>query len=790
MRALHRKLLRDLGHLRGQVATIALVVACGIAAFVSLQSTWHSLDASRRAYYADYRFGDVFAQLVRAPDPVQARLEAIPGVAEAYVRLHETVTLPLVVPGEPPPIAAVLSMPDHGIPPLGQLVLEAGRLPEPGRMDETLLLSRFAARWKLGVHDTLPVVLNGELRRLVITGLAESPEFIYPVPRGGAPGADDRRFAVLWMRRAALAPVFRMEGVFDDVVLRLQPGASEPAVRAAVDAILEPYGGFPAIGRSRHVSHAIVEDELVRLRAWALVVPAIFLAVSAFLVNVVLARLVRLQRPQIAALKALGYTDGEIGRHFLALVTVVVAIGAGLGLALGAWFGGELTAIYARTFRLPSFTYRSGVLVPLVGVALSAVTAAIGAAASVRAIAALAPAEAMRPPAPAVYRPLLLERIGLPHLVPPAVRMVLRELERTPIRTALSVLGIAAGLATLVLGQFSNDAFEYLLDLQFTRVAREDLAVGFREPQPVRIVGELAHLPGVTRAEGLRSVGVRIEAGGRSREVPLIAYEDGAELRRVVSRASGATVPLPAAGLLVTATLAEMLGVRPGDVVTVRVLEGDHRVRRVRIAGTVDELVGLQAYQRAEELHALLGEAPRVSGVLLRVEPARLAALVDRLNGRPELAGIADRAASVRQIRAMSGESMSIITLVLTLFAATIALGIVYNNARVALSLRSRDFASLRVLGFTRGEISRTLLGELALQVVLAVPVGLLLGRGLVSLVVRTIHPERFRFPVVLSMRTYAVATLVVLAASTLSALLVRRRLDRLDLVGVLKTRE
>ena len=789
VRAIDRKLLRDLAALRGQVATIALVVACGIASYVTLQSTWVSLQRSITAFYLDYRFGDVFVHLKRAPESVRHRLEEIPGVALVYTRVVEAVTLPLAGRTQPP-LAQVVTLPPAGVPSLGRLVLNAGRMVEPGRADEVVLLAGFAERNGLGPGDTLPVVLNQERRDLVIVGLADSPEFIYPLPPGGAAGVDDERFAVLWMDRQAIAPTFQMEGAFNDAVLRLQPGASEAAVLREVDRTLDRYGGFSAVGRAKQPSNDILEDETEGLRTWATVVPLIFLSVSAFLVNVVLARLVQLQRPEIATLKAVGYTDREVGWHFMKLVMLVVLLGAAIGIAVGAWLGHGLTGIYADIFRLPLFSYRLGARVPVVAVLLSFAAAAVGAVTTVRRIALLPPAEAMRPPSPGIYRPLLVERLGMSGLISPAWRMVVRELERRPLRTVLSVLGIGTGLATVVVGQFSGDAFRYLLDVQFSQVTREDLSVVFTDPVTSRAVGELAHLPGVWRAEVVRAVPVRIEAAHRYREVRLIGQPEGGELRRIVSRTTLQPVPLPPDGLLLTLTLAEALGLRPGDSAVVKVLEGKRATYRVPVAGTVDELMGLQAYMRLPALERLLDESPSASAAVLGVERGAEPDVIRRLEDLPRVASVTSRRAMVTRLEEQSGKSMDVVTLVLTVFAATIAVGVVYNNARVALSLRSRDLATLRVLGFTRAEISRILLGELGLQVLLAIPVGMLLGTWLTYWVVSTIHPELYRFPVVLTARTYAFAVIVVLISSAASGLLVRRRLDRLDLIGVLKTRE
>jgi putative ABC transport system permease protein len=787
VKALDRKLLRDLAQLKGQVLTVALVVACGISGFVAFRSTWASLRVSRDSYYERYRFGDAFVHLKRAPEAVAARLEDLPGVARVYTRVVQTISIPMAGQVQPP-IGEIVSLPS-GPPPLNQLFISRGRMPDPTRGDEALLLAAFADRYHLGPGDSLPAVINGTQRQLRIVGLATSPEFVYPLPPGAGLSSDDARFAVLWMDRTGIAPAFQMDGAFNDVVFRLQPDASERSVLADIDRVLDPYGGLPAVGRGRQPSNYVVIEEMEQLRAWATVVPAIFLSVSAFLVNVVLSRLVSLQRPEIATLKAMGYSDWSIGYHFIKLVSVFVLLGAILGVALGAVLGRGLTSIYTSVFHFPLFEYHVALPVVAAGTVVSLVAAVVGAAAAVRQVVRLTAAEAMRPPAPAVYRPLLTERLGLAGWTSQAGRMVLRELERRPLRLVLSALGVAAAIAILVVGRMSGDAINYVLDVQFERAWREDLAVSFRNLMPERSVRFLAELPGVRRAEGVRALGATVHVGARSRDVFVVGYQDDAQLRRVVNR-EGRPVPLPVDGALASAQLAKILGVAPGDTVLMKALEGERRTYPVRIAGLVTDLAGLQLYFRRPVLAALLGESPSINSAILAVDPSRQDEIERRLTALPQVATISSRASAIAYFRRQSAKSMVIISAVLTAFAATIAIGVIYNNARVALSLRSRELASLRVLGFTRTEISGVLLAELAVQVLVALPLGLLLSVWFTHWVVATSHPERFRLPDNVSAHRLAFAVLVTLVAAAVSALLVRRRLDRLDLVAVLKTRE
>lgn len=786
--ALDRKLVRDLRGMLGQGVTISLVVAAGIAGFITLRSTYSSLVNSRDAYYERYRFGEVFSSLERAPQALAGRLESIPGVALAYTRIVE----PVRVVGEDlisSPVGVVISLPPDGAPPLNGVFLQEGALPSPGRADEALLLEAFAERRGISPGDTLRVVMNGSMRAVRITGLAASPEFVFPVGGGTGSIPDDERFTVLWMERGAVEPLFRMEGAFNDVVLRLQPDTSEDAVLAEVDALLDPYGGRGAVGRDGQPSNAVLNGELSQLRQFAVTVPVIFLSVAAFLLNMVLTRQLQLQRTQVAALKALGYLDREIAFHYFKMISGVVLAGSILGIVLGRWLGSAMTNLYASFFGFPLLEFRTGLATPLVAAGIALLAGGVGAYGALRRILALSPAEAMSPEPPARYRPTLPERLGVGRLFGPSGRMVLREIGRRPVRTVLSSVGIAMSLGILVVGRFSSDALEFLIDHQFYRAWKEDVTVTFNRPLPERAARELLHFPGVLQSEGIRTTGVRLQSGPLWRDVPLQGYRDDSALREFID-ARGESLPLPSGGVVLTGKLAEVLGVVPGDTLRVTFREGRTRESTLVVSGTVDEMFGLTGHMRLLELNALLGEEPRITQALLHIDASLADDLERRLADVPAVADVGNRDDLVQRFKDQSATYLAVMTLIMTCFASVIAAGVVYNNARIAVAERSRDLASLRVLGFTRREISGVLLGEMAVQVLLAIPIGLWVGYWLCVRIANTVDPEMYRLPVVLAPRSYAFAVVVVLLASGASALLVRRRLDRLDLIGVLKTRE
>ncbi len=786
MKALDRKLLRDLANMKGQAFTIALVVAAGIGAFISQITTYDSLNWSRQSYYESARFAHVFADVKRAPDASIKQIAEISGVAEVEATVVFDVTLD--IPDVTEPVTGrMIGLTHSAQPHLNQLSLRQGRMIEPDHGNEVVVSEAFAQARKLHPGDQIGAILNGKREQLLIVGIALSPEYIYASRGGALP--DNRDFGVFWMNRQRLASAFDMEGAFNHAVLRMMPGANERAIIAALDRLLAPYGALGAHGRDEQLSNKMLSQEINQQKTMSTVFPTIFLGVAAFLLNVVLSRQIATQRGEIAALKAIGYSNTIIAMHYFKLVLLIIMLGIIMGVLIGAWLGYQLTAMYTVFFHFPTLIYRVQPWIPLAAASISLVAALGGALNTMRNITLLAPAEAMRPPAPTQFRRMLLERLGLENLLSPQLRMILRTLERRPLRTLLTAFGIACSVAIIVSGTFWGDAINHLITVQFSQAERGDAQISFTNPVNSSGLYAIAQLPGVLFAEGARAVPVRLRAGHLSYLTAISGLPDHTELRRPLD-ANQRPILIPPDGVLLTDRLAQKLDIRPGDHIQIEVLEGKRIKTDVIVAGTVNDMLALSVYMNMQNLRRLLGEDNTISSAAVTLDHAQLQAFSTATKTTPKIATVSFKASALQNFRETSARNILIFTSIVTVFAAAMAVGVVYNSARIALAERAWELASLRVLGFTRREVSTLLLGELGIELALAIPLGLWLGYLLSLLLISLFPHETIAIPVIITAPTYAYAALITLVAGIMSALIVRHRIDQLDLVSVLKTRE
>ena len=786
MRALHRKMLRDLGSMKAQAIAIALVIGCGVATYVMSLSTLAALVRSQDAYYERYRFAQVFTALKRAPNSLEARIAEIPGVARAQTRIVRDVSLDIDGLDEPA-VGRLISVPDRQTPMLNDLYLRAGRYPEPGR-GEVLASEPFALANQFVPGDRLEAVINGRLRELTIVGIALSPEYVIQI-QAGSLFPDDRRFGVLWINQSELAAAFDMEGAFNDVSLQLMPGANEAEVIRRLDLLTEDYGGLGAYGRDSQVSHRFLTEEINGLRGMATVSPLIFLGVAAFLLNMVLNRLISSQREQIASLKAFGYDNREIAWHYIGMTSSIIAGGALLGILGGLWVGRGMTEMYGEFYKFPWTLYRAEPTVLITAVLVAVAAGTVGVLSSVSRAVKLPPAEGMRPAPPATFRATLIERVGLSRVLSQVTRMIFRQLERQPLRSGLACLAISFAVSILVLGSFFKDTTDWLMDYQFNRSERQDATVTFLDSFAARATREIAHLPGVSRIEGSRELPARLRSGHRSRLLAITGRPEGSTLSKLLDR-YGSQIEPAGKGLMISKKLGELLDVAPGDLVEAEILVEERPRRWLPISGIIDDYMGLTATMELGALNQLMGDSDRASSAKLSLDPAHADALYRRLKETPGVAAVNIKEAALRSWEDTMAENMLRMRTTFLVFSCIIAFGVVYNSARISLAERSRELATLRVIGFRHREVAAILIGELLWLTAFAIPVGCLLGYGFAVWMTSGFENEFYRFPTKIKSSTFAMAGLVVLSATVISSLSIFRKLGKLDLVTALKYKE
>jgi putative ABC transport system permease protein len=783
MRTLNRKLLRDLRRMRSQAIAIGAVVAAGVCVSVLGVCNEATLMASQRHVYDEHRFADVWVMLKRAPRAVANDLARIRGVDVVEPRL--------LVP-------AMLDMPDVAEPVSLRIVGLPARAPQLNdisivdgaavRASTDILVSQpFATAHRLRPGDSVTAILNNRRRTLTVVGIAFSPEFLYAVPPGTL-FPNNRTFGVGWMDERAVAAAFGLDGAFNNAVFRLMPGATTEDVVRRIDRHLAPYGGFGAYPRANQPSHWVLEGELSELRTTGRILPTVFAAVAAFLLHVVISRLIAAQREQIGVLEAFGYARRQIALHYAKLVMVIAAGGVLVGIPGGILLASKLSSLYGEFFSFPVLLFRVPPM-PILSAALAATTVALlGGALALRSVLRIAPAVALRPPAPEQFRPTLVDRLGWQHLLAPWLRIVMRSLERRLMRVGLAIVSVSLAAAIVVVGRYA-DALRYVMDVEFSRAQRQSATVSFVDPKPLAERVALARWPGVLAVEPFRAVPVIFVSARTSRRgaltgigsEPIMARPLDTQLRPVM---------IPADGVVLSAKLAELLNVAPGDTLQIDIMEGRRPRYTTVVMRTFTDYLGLGAYMDLDALNRVMRDGRVMSGAYLATDPMAEAETFRTVKDTPGVASLSLTRNARRSFEDTLQKAFALSLSFLISLATVIAFGVVFNTARTMLAEQAWDLATLRVLGFTQQEVARILLSQLGLIVAVAVPVGLLAGYLLAVAVSSAYDTEFYRLPPKLRPGSYGFAALIVLTAACASAVVVWRLIGRLDFLSVLKARE
>ncbi|EQA43641.1 MacB-like periplasmic core domain protein [Leptospira broomii serovar Hurstbridge str. 5399] len=779
MKTLDKKVFREFLALKSQAITITLVVASGIAVFLTSLSAYNSLLNARDRFYADYSLAQGFVSLNKAPNSILSEISKIPGVAASEGRIVKDVVLDFETESVPSG-GRVISLTEG----LSTLALTHGALPK--NKDEVVISDAFAATNLLKVNSKIVAILEGQRKILIVAGIALSPEFVYVFrPSNFLP--DDKHYGILWMQRENAEDIFNMQGAINDIVFNFTPDADKNFVLKEVDRLLEPYGGLGSYDRDKLPSHSFLRDKFKQLKTTAFSLPLIFLGVAAFLLHIVSTRIISKQREQIATLKAIGYGNTAIGLHYLKIISLISLLGSVLGIAFGIYLGTKMVALYGEYFKFPKLQFVLDPSLIFQGILIGFAAGGVGSLLSVRNAIMLQPAQAMRPPIPESYSRNFLE--GYIKNFSAIYRIMLRNLTRRPGRTFLSILGVSCSVMIMILGLFTRDTMDYILKVQFEYLQRDSVTLNFLNAVSSHSIIEVADKDGVLSAEGFRTVPIRIIFGNLNKELLLMGLPENSELRKLMNE-TGDFVSPPGDGVLLNAKVAKKLGIKKGDRLQLEILEGKRETAEVEVTGMIDEILGQGAYMEKSSVNRLLREGDLINLMALRTDSLKEEQLLNELKNYPKISGVSTRERTLKIFYDTISKSVIAAAVIIIIFACIISVGVVYNTALIVLSERVFELGSLRILGFTKEEVFMILSGELAIEILLSIPLGCLFGYGFGYALLSTIQTEGFKIPLYISEKTYFIAIMTVLATSAISFWILYLKVKSMDLISVLKIRE
>ena len=790
MRTLDKKMLRTMWRHRSQILAAMAVVTCGTACFICLASLHEDLKLTRDTYYAQNRFADFEIRLERAPTSTLYELEEIPGVRQVRGRIVEDVKLDVEGVSEAR-MGRIVSVPDTGGGFLNGVVIRSGNYFESGAQNEVILSEQFAQANNLVVGDHIKATIDGKKHTLKIIGLGLSPEYVYTIRNVQELVPSPDRFGILWVTRDFAEFALSMEGACNSIIGSVQSEDQLDAILIAAENHLDTYGIFAKTKRKDQLSNLILSDEIRNLGVVSRVIPTVFLGISALVILILLNRMVRNERTQIGLMKAYGYSSLSIATHYLKFALVISATGCILGFVVGQYFAGQMIEMYVQFFSFPILQSRIYPNILSQAMGISIIFSLIGAMSAAYRAAKIHPAESMRPEAPPIGHRIFLERIEpLWQRLGFTWKMITRNITRHKFRSGINVFGVMISTALLIIGFFSIDGIDYLMEFEYEKMQRQDVRVSFYLERGKEALYDAKRFEHVDYAEPMLQYPFTLTNDWRTRDVLIVGLQRHSRLQRLLDTEER-TVDIGESGLVLSKKLAEMMSLNVGDRVKIKPMIGrvtDEKV--VRVSKIIQQYFGASGYMNIEALSRVLNESYAMNSVLLATAPGKAKFMNDELEDIPAVSSIEVKEDSIRNMNETIQMNMKVTSFVTVLFAGIISFSIIYNITSVSLAERERELASLRVMGFSREEVGRILYHENIALGVVGLVLGLPLGIAISKALVTAFDTEMIRLPYHLEPRTFIISITLTLFFVLVSNLAIRRKIHHLDLVETLKERE
>lgn len=777
---LTRKTFRELRRSTAQAFALVAVLALGVTAFVAAIGAYLNLDASETRTFERLRLADAWFELEPSAEPLVQMTAGRPGVSAAAGRLIIDTGLP--IDGGDRVRARIIGVP-AGVQAVNDVLLIDGRGRQgPG---EVLVERQFAKARGIRPGDTVTPTVNGAPVALRVVGTVASPEYLQVTPDRYELLPAPSSFAVLFVDLAELQRATGQPGIVNNITVRLDTAAPAETFDQLEQALRGRTRVLESVRRADQATFAALAQDLTAFRAVALSVPTLILLAGVLSVALFLGRIVRTQRPLIGIMKAVGYPDRTVLRHYLTFAVVLGAAGSLVGVLTGTVLAGVITRGYAEALGIPFTETR---FYPGLAALAAAVTVLAVAAAGARPAwrsARIAPASAMRIDVSGAV-PARRSRIEQVLPLPLGLRLPLRMLRRAPGRALGTIAGMVAALMLVLMVLGLRDGIGLFLTRTFDDLERWDISASFDQAQSASVADAVRGFAGVKEVSPYLQLPVRLTAPGGREDVLLTALDPAKRLRGL---RLGDTTPADALAkdaIVLTDSTAADLGVSAGDRVTVATPAGSFELR---VGATSDEPIPPRAYISLDTAAGLAGtDSPPVNGLYLRVDSgADVAEIRTRLFDLPGAESVKLRQEQRNDLAAQLALFTAIMAVMLA-FAVAMAFALVFNAMTISVLEREREYATMRSLGTHPSAIGRLLAIEgIALWALALVP-GLLLGTWVAGRLGEAVGAGLFDLPIRISTASYVGTSLGILLVLLAAIALPLRRVARLDLASSTKT--
>jgi len=787
---LWKKMIRDLRENKGAYLATIIIIVIGLMVFTSFSMVMDNLRLSQQSFYKNQNFADGFIEVQAMPPSEIEKLQDIQGINDVQGRLVKDVKV--LFPNRDENVyLRLVSVDPAKKNPINGVQLKQG-IPLSNKEMNILIDNKFFEANNLKLNEEIEIIADGKKRALRIIGVGRSPEFIYALRTSSDLYPSPESFGIAYIPFEVMKTLFPERETMNNIVFTLRPGADYDNVKERLKPELKPYGLKSIYPRKDQTSHLLLTQELKGLEATARVLPLLFLSIAGMILYIMLKRMVEQQRGQIGILKAFGYTHKEILSHYMSYALTIGILGGIIGGFLGIALSFPFTTLYQTYFNMPGLTSKFSPLYLVLSILLSLGFSLFAGYQGCKGILILQPAEAMRPPAPPIGKKTWLEKITIFwNMLTVQGKMAVRNMSRNKSRSIFIFLGIMFTFSLLGLTWSMNDLSQRMLFDQYEKVETYDVKVSLSNPlNQKKVSRELNHFPGVTRVEAMAEIPVTLKNKWYKKDVVLLGIPEDSTLYNILDKNYNKVDP-PKNGLLISERLAKLLGTEVGTKLNVEslMIKDPDKAKQLEVVGVIPQYLGLNAYMDINSLQEFLGQGELATSFMLRMDEESIALLQNEFRKSAAVSGIDDQTERLAQTKELMASFYGMI-FILALIGIITGFAIIYNSSVITLSERSHELASMMVLGMTPAEVLSVITFEQWFIGIFAMLAGIPMSQILLIGMSQSISNDVYTMPTNITASSFLIAFFVTAASIWIAQRFAGKKIQKLSLVDVLKSRE